>query len=228
MRKLSELDPVMLEKYTGNTAVVNKGGGDRTYIPWTSMARELDVVFGWDGWSTRNIPGSTVYDQEHQSWVTAVDLEITFYDDTIGQVRTIVRAGMGGERVKANSASEDAAKSGRSDAFVVAARNLGDRFGLYLTPERGSAPAASGNGHAQQQAGSDEGPSDAQLGLLRKCKVPEDLIRSATRDQAGTFFNCIFPDKKTGEFKFGRKYTNDEALIKAFGQEAVNAEVGSD
>lgn len=227
MKTVSELTEAMAAPYSGKTLTVRKGGGKEfTYIPWTAMVRHLTEVFDWDGWGGRN--AGVHYDPTSKAYVVAIDLEIYVWDVRANAVRTIPRPGIGVEMVKYDGAdSHDAAKGARSDGLVNAGRNLGDAFGLALTPERD----ATNNGTVQGSAvvtrngnqSSDEPPTEGQVNTLRKCKVPEDLIRVSTKQQAGTFFDCIFADKKTGAYKFGRKFSNEEALVRAFGQDAVDA-----
>jgi len=215
VKTVQELESAMSSRYAGPTAVIRKGSQERTYIPWPAMIRHLDSVFGWDGWGARIV--SVVANGD--TYTVALDFEVYAFDERTNTIRTIPRPGVSGTLVRGEDGS-DAAGGARSLALVNGARSLGDAFGLYLTPDRSE--VAPSNGHTPPLA-TGEAASEAQVMTLRKCRVPENLIRTATKVQAGAFFDHIFPDKKTGAYKHGRKFTNEEALQAAFGVELVPA-----
>lgn len=210
MRTVGEITARIQDRYNGKTLEVQKGSKKFTYIPWTAMCDQLDAVFGWDGWSAEVVAGGIHYDPADKAYVVAVNLEVYVYDGEIGQVRTIKRPGIGVDFVKYSGGdSHDAAKGARSDALVVAARTLGDLFGRFLSAK----DDVNGSG------GSEEPASDKQKDTLRRCKVPEQLVRTATKAQASAFFDRIFEDKKNGGYKFGRKFSTEEAIAAVWGEQ---------
>lgn len=216
MKTVQELGAAMAARYEGPVAKVRKGTQERTYIPWPAMVRHLNSIFDWDGWGARTV--SVV--PSGDTYTVAIDLEVYVWDERANAIRTIPRPGVSGTLVRGEDAS-DAAGGARSLALVNGARSLGDAFGLYLTPDKSEAPAAS-NGHSNgHQQANGEPATEGQVRTLRKCKVPEDLIRTATKSQAGGFFDRIFPDKDTGAYKYGRKFSNEEAIEAAFGVKLV-------
>jgi hypothetical protein len=213
LRTSAQIADRIRENYNGTTKEVQKGSKKFTYIPWTAMCDQLDDVFGWDGWSAEVVPGGIHYDPHDKAYAVAINLEVYVWDDFTQTVRTIKRPGIGVDFVKYDGGdSHDAAKGARSDGLVVAARSLGNLFGRFLSAKD------DGNG-----SGSSEEASDAQKQTLRKCHVPENIVRAATKAQASGFFDRIFADKKTGAYKFGRKFTNEEAIAAVWGESAVEA-----
>lgn len=215
MKTVSELKGAMAARYDGPVNVVRKGSSERTYIPWTAMVRHLNDTFDWDGWGAR----VTAVVPNDDTYTVALDFEVYVWDERANQVRTIPRPGVSGTLVRGDDAS-DAAGGARSLALVNGARCLGDAFGLYLTPDKSVEHVASSNGHATQD---EPQASEPQKETLRRCKVPERFVRDATKAQASGFLDRIFPDKQTGAYKYGRKFSNDEAIKEVWGGPVLEA-----
>ncbi len=130
MKQLSEPFPPEMEK------TVSKSGTQLTYIPVSEVINRLNKVLGIDKWDFTII--SCARDQIDPEFVVA-QVRLTWNppakEDGHGYVESVVREGIGGQKIKRNKKGEivdlgDEMKGAVSDALKKAAQTLG--VALYL------------------------------------------------------------------------------------------------
>jgi hypothetical protein len=128
LNSLSEPFPKEVERQ------LKKGGASLTYIPISEVITRLNKVLGIDMWSYSVI--SCERDSRDPDFVVAhVRLEATFVPTNDAPALTVIRDGIGGQKVKRTKGGDivdlgDEMKGAVSDALKKAAQHLG--VGLYL------------------------------------------------------------------------------------------------
>jgi hypothetical protein len=151
LRTVGEIEAALRDR-TAVTEVlsqVDKGKkGTFTYVPWNETAKLLTQIFGTFGWSAKIIASHS--DVERGIYVVDLDLEVRGIDDESGAYfeKHLPGRGMGivsaSELEKGSRDAHDTAgKAARSDALSVAAKSLGDAFGLFLYDKGDPARTAS-------------------------------------------------------------------------------------
>ncbi len=140
LKTVAEIEAALVnrERVEAVMAQVDKGKkGTFTYVPWNETAKLLTEIFGTFGWSAKIVGSHT--DIARGIYIVDLDLEVRALDDETGlvMVKSLPGRGMGivsnGELERGSQDAHDTAgKAARSDALSVAAKSLGDAFGLFL------------------------------------------------------------------------------------------------
>src|SRR5258706_12439935 len=174
-------------------AKVDKGNkGAYSYVPWNETVGLLTRVFGPFGWSAEIT--ASYSDTERGIYRTDLKLTVRVLDDETGEVLEVSRPGTGANQANPLS-HEDSIKGSRSDAISVAAKSLGDAFGLFLydkgdpartstanNASRGAAtarkPAGTATAGTRKAAGSStgNGPSEKQMNVFLDNGYEEEEI----------------------------------------------------
>jgi hypothetical protein len=143
LKKVSEIEVLLRDSSTAKTllAKVDKGSkGKFDYIPWNETARLLTTIFGTFGWSAGIVDRESHVDANGATvYTVGLDLAVRAQDDESRDIREKHLPGVGVGIAAPNKAGvvtadahDTAAKGARSDALSVAAKSLGDAFGLFL------------------------------------------------------------------------------------------------
>lgn len=130
-RSIDEVEKALADRSYAESVMsaVSKGSkGKFNYVPWNETAKLLTRIFGSFGWSARIVGSHS--DTERGIYRTDLELDVYAMSEH-GQVMKKTLPGTGG-CVASPLSHDDAMKSSRSDALSVAAKSLGDAFGLYL------------------------------------------------------------------------------------------------
>ena len=157
-KNISEVEAALADRAQAEALIakVDKGWGKASYIPWNETAGLLNRVFGPFGWTTTKV--ASVDDVVHGIYI--YDLELTVYaTDEDGHMTSKELTGRGvgvvaQNRLTDGEAHDTAAKAARSDALSVAAKSLGDGFGLFLYDRGDPARSSQGAQTEQKQASS--------------------------------------------------------------------------
>ena len=160
LKTVAEIEAALQERARADEVLsrVDKGNrGKFTYIPWNETARMLNAIFGVFGWSTYKVASVDNFEQgiyiyDGSLIVRALDGEQVVEKQVTGRGVGIV--GKTSLEKGDREAHDTAAKGARSDFLSVAAKLLGEAFGIFLYDKGDPAHtesyvAAHANGSAQ-------------------------------------------------------------------------------
>lgn len=160
-RSVEEIEKALQDRGRAEAVMarVNKGGkGSFTYIPWNDTVRLLDDVFGVFGWTARVT--HTANDFERGIYRTDIELTVLAEAEN-GAVltKTLPGTGVGIVVGQSQDAHDTAIKASRSDAISVAAKSLGNAFGLFLYDKGDPARSEGASQQTTRQASSSSTPT---------------------------------------------------------------------
>jgi hypothetical protein len=138
-RKVSEIVELLQDRAAAEAQIkkVDKGEKkkDLSYIPWWGTVEMLNDVFGVFGWDA--VPEHYVSDTERGIYIVDGYLEVRALDDETGVLvsKRLPGRGMGcvpQSALNSADAHDMAGKGARSDFISVAAKGLGNHFGIFL------------------------------------------------------------------------------------------------
>ena len=138
LKTVEEIETALRDRARADEVLsrVDKGNrGKFTYIPWNETARMMNEVFGVFGWSTYKV--SSVDDVERGVYIYDGSLIVRAMAGDEVIEKQLTGRGVGivskGSLEKGDREAHDtAAKGARSDFLSVAAKCLGEAFGIFL------------------------------------------------------------------------------------------------
>lgn len=208
----------------GVMASVSKGGkGTFSYIPWNETAKLLTRIFGPFGWNARIT--HTANDFERGIYRTDLELTVIVEDENgVSRAKTLPGTGVGIVIGASADAHDTAIKGSRSDALSVAAKSLGNAFGLYLydrgDPARSSAASSQQTSSASATARSSSAdlgsrPSEKQMGVLLKAGYSQQQVDTMHFKVWKACIDAIFGKGEAPEAPAGKKSAPTKAAPKS-------------
>ena len=181
MKTVREVESALRERYSGKIEEIR----GYSYIPWDSSAAVMNEIFGPMSWSNTIV--SIRESADGSGYESVIRVSIEAYDELTERVVMVTRDGAGYADINTTNAGkplrDTAYKASASDGTSRALKALGDALGLFLysKEEKAAAASSSSSGNVSNYtprpaSPSGRGPSEKQLGALRKNNVPEAIL----------------------------------------------------
>jgi hypothetical protein len=219
-RKVSEVVELLADRKPAEAQIKKVDKSDKvaskmglSYIPWWGTVEMLNEVFGVFGWDA--VVTGTTSDVEHGIYIVDGYIEVRAIDDESGVLVFKRLPGRGvGTVAQSALSSADAhdmgAKGARSDFISVAAKGLGDHFGIFLydkadpangrnftpsTSSQGAKTETQGTTETQKAAPAPSGhgfASEKQLVYLHREHWTDEQVAALSKEELKRVMDGIF------------------------------------